>query len=42
MDYDFAQNLNFRTSKIRSLIGYQDVVDEGEAMRAVATMAPAK
>jgi nucleoside-diphosphate-sugar epimerase len=42
MDYDFAQDLNFRTSKIRSLIGYQDVVDEGEAMRAVAAMAPAK
>jgi nucleoside-diphosphate-sugar epimerase len=42
MDYDFAQDLDFRTSKIRSLIGYQDVVDEGEAMRAVATMAPAK
>lgn len=38
MGYDFAQDLNFQTSKIRSLIGYQDVVDEGEAMRAVATV----
>jgi nucleoside-diphosphate-sugar epimerase len=42
MDFDFAQDLDFQTSKIRSLTGYRDVVDEGEAMRAVATMAPAK
>lgn len=42
MDYDFTHDLNFQTSKIRSLIGYQDVVDESEAMRAVATMTPAK
>jgi len=42
MDYDFSQDLDFRTSKIRSFTGYQDVVDEAEAMREVVTMAPAK
>jgi nucleoside-diphosphate-sugar epimerase len=42
MDYDFAQDLDFRTSKIRTLIGYRDVVDEDEAMREAATMAPGK
>ena len=35
-DYDFAQDLDFQTSKIRSLLGYQDVVDERKAMRQVA------
>ena len=42
MNYDFAQDLDFQTGKIRSLTGYRDVVDEGEAMRAVATMATAE
>jgi nucleoside-diphosphate-sugar epimerase len=37
--YDFEQQLHFQTTKIRSTLGYRDVVDEGEAMASIAVTA---
>jgi hypothetical protein len=35
-DFDFRQDLHFDTTKIRSWLGYKDVVSELSAMRALA------
>jgi nucleoside-diphosphate-sugar epimerase len=35
-DYDFRQDLHFDTRKVRDLLGYEDVVDEIDAMKALA------
>lgn len=35
-DYDFRQHLHFDTTKIRNRLGYEDAVDESDAMRKFA------
>ena len=35
-DYDFRQDLHFDTTKIRSLLGYNDAISESDAMKANA------
>jgi nucleoside-diphosphate-sugar epimerase len=39
--YDFTQSLHFETTRIRTLLDYRDVIDEREAMAALAAASAA-